>query len=158
MGHDDDSDDMDTIGRIKTSWRHFRQGIHRCRQLLRPNSTTHVAKLTPVLYILPTIIQPISCIYSILAIELMLRWNQVSDVYAANSTGQLIPLVVSVVGFTDILLNIRKKYRQRRQEHEWETEISATNVNNSDFTNSSRLQHTAHNPDHGLQYLDGRWV
>lgn len=36
-------------------------------------------------------------IYSILAVELTLKWNHVSDVYEVRSTGQLLPLIGGVV-------------------------------------------------------------
>ncbi|KAL2783314.1 hypothetical protein BJX66DRAFT_132214 [Aspergillus keveii] len=55
------------------------------------------------------ILGPASFLYSVLAIELMLRWNRVSGIYAIDSTGQLIPLAVAVVAFMDLLLSITRK-------------------------------------------------
>ncbi|KAL3496157.1 hypothetical protein BJX62DRAFT_194197 [Aspergillus germanicus] len=59
---------------------------------------------------------PASFVYSVLAIELMLRWNRVSGVYAIDSTGQLIPLAVAVVAFLDLLLSISRKYWVRHSD------------------------------------------
>ena len=41
---------------------------------------------------------PISLLYSLLSIELMLRWNHITDVYSVRSIGQLIPLVIGIGG------------------------------------------------------------
>ncbi len=38
-------------------------------------------------------------VWAIVAIELTLVWNQVSDVYDLASTGQLIPFVIAIVSF-----------------------------------------------------------
>jgi hypothetical protein len=51
-----------------------------------------------------------SFIYSILAIELMLKWNSVSNVYTLKSIGQLIPFVIGVAGLLKVLYDVRKKY------------------------------------------------
>jgi hypothetical protein len=53
---------------------------------------------------------PMSFIYSILAIELMLKWNSVSNVYTLKSIGQLIPFVIGVAGLLKVLYDVRKKY------------------------------------------------
>ncbi|KAL2842249.1 hypothetical protein BJX68DRAFT_244817 [Aspergillus pseudodeflectus] len=65
-------------------------------------------------YILLTIVPRASFIYGILAIELMLRWNRVTGVYNVSSTGELIPFVTGVVGFLDVLFNVRGKYEEVR--------------------------------------------
>ena len=52
-------------------------------------------------------------IYSILAIELTLKWNNVSNVYTVNSTGQLIPFVIGVAGFLKVFYDIRGKFNVR---------------------------------------------
>ncbi|KAL5334013.1 hypothetical protein BJX70DRAFT_403043 [Aspergillus crustosus] len=129
-----DSNDLSAAQRVRASWKHFRQGILDLRFLVTCNSTREAPSWAERMYILEIIIPPLSCIYSILATELMLQWNQVSDIYTVGSTGQLIPVIVSAVGMLDIVLNIRNKYEQRRQETEWADEIAAANVHSERAT------------------------
>ncbi|KAL3440386.1 hypothetical protein BJX65DRAFT_290602 [Aspergillus insuetus] len=68
---------------------------------------------------------PASFLYSVLAIELMLRWNRVSGVYAIDSTGQLIPLAVAVVAFLDLLLSILRKYWVRHSDSQTQESFSS---------------------------------
>jgi hypothetical protein len=63
--------------------------------------------------LLTILLPPVSCIYTILTVELMLQWNRVSDVYSINSTGQLIPLIVALAGSLEVFLKIRDKYQVR---------------------------------------------
>jgi len=44
-----------------------------------------------------------SLVVSVIGIELMLVWNDVSDVYSVRSTGQLIPLCVGLIGLLPLL-------------------------------------------------------
>ncbi|PMD59544.1 uncharacterized protein K444DRAFT_663646 [Hyaloscypha bicolor E] len=57
----------------------------------------------------------IALIYSILAIELTLKWNNVSDVYTIKSTGQLIPFIIGIAGILKVWYDVRMKYSERRQ-------------------------------------------
>lgn len=49
------------------------------------------------------VINIIAIVWSILAVELTLRWNNISDIYTINSTGQLIPLITGLVGVVTFL-------------------------------------------------------
>jgi hypothetical protein len=42
-------------------------------------------------------------IFSVVGIELTLHWNSISGVYTINSTGQLIPFVIGLLGLLKIL-------------------------------------------------------
>ena len=44
----------------------------------------------------------LSYIVSILAIELILKWNKVSGIYSIASTGQYVPLIIGVGGFVSV--------------------------------------------------------
>lgn len=44
-------------------------------------------------------------VYTINAIELMLAWNEVTDINQVDSIGQLFPLIVGVVILIDLLMN-----------------------------------------------------
>lgn len=46
--------------------------------------------------------------WSILAIELTIRWNNISDMYALDSTGQYVPLAVGLGAFVRLLYGILK--------------------------------------------------
>jgi uncharacterized membrane protein len=52
----------------------------------------------------------LALIYSILAVELTIKWNGISDVYEVRSAGQLIPLVIGVAGLLKTGSDIREKY------------------------------------------------
>lgn len=43
-------------------------------------------------------INMLSLLWAIAAVELSLYWNQITGVYAINSTGQLIPFIIGIVG------------------------------------------------------------
>lgn len=45
-------------------------------------------------------------VWSILSIELMIRWNKVTEVHTIQSVGQLIPFVIGIVGFFKLLRDI----------------------------------------------------
>lgn len=49
-------------------------------------------------------------VWSILAIELTLRWNSVTDVYEVQSTGQLIPLIIGVASSMKMFNMLALKY------------------------------------------------
>jgi hypothetical protein len=49
------------------------------------------------------IIGCVSFLWSVLAIELIIKWNKISGVYAVDSTGQYIPLVMGIGGFIQLL-------------------------------------------------------
>jgi hypothetical protein len=123
------------------------------------------------------ILGPASFLYSVLALELMLRWNRVDGVYAIHSTGQLIPLAVAVVAFLDLLLSISRKYWVRDSEFQLQENYDSNAVicisekdrrvdgrvkcpylNSSNAADDSKLRPTKHNPHHGLQFPDGRWA
>ena len=46
--------------------------------------------------------------WSILAIELTIRWNNISDMYALDSTSQYVPLAVGLSAFVRLLYGILK--------------------------------------------------
>lgn len=49
----------------------------------------------------------VACIlWSITAIELMIKWNNIIDVHTIQSVGQLIPFIIGVVGFIKLLRDI----------------------------------------------------
>jgi len=48
----------------------------------------------------------ICIIWSILAVELTIAWNNISGVYTLNSTGQLIPFIIGIVSFIRLLQGI----------------------------------------------------
>jgi hypothetical protein len=48
-------------------------------------------------------VNAIFLIWAIIAVELSLFWNQVTIVYTLNSTGQLIPLIIGLVGLLRLL-------------------------------------------------------
>jgi hypothetical protein len=56
-------------------------------------------------WVLPTI-NLVCVIWSILAIELMIKWNNITQVHTIQSVGQLIPFVIGVVGFLKLLRDI----------------------------------------------------
>jgi hypothetical protein len=58
-----------------------------------------------------TIIHAIISLYTVLAIELMLHWNKIVDVYTIRSVGQLIPFVIGLVGFLKLFFEL--KYREK---------------------------------------------
>jgi hypothetical protein len=74
------------------------------------------------------ILGPASFLYSVLALELMLRWNRVDGVYAIHSTGQVIPLAVAVVAFLDLLLSISRKYWVRDSEFQLQEDYDSNAV------------------------------
>lgn len=49
---------------------------------------------------------PAALAYSVVAVELMLRWNKVSGIYQFKSTGQFIPFAIGVAGLVKVLLDI----------------------------------------------------
>ncbi|PMD58058.1 uncharacterized protein K444DRAFT_21192 [Hyaloscypha bicolor E] len=57
------------------------------------------------LYIL-TVLNLISLVWSVLAIELMIRWNNITEVYTIQSVGQLIPFVIGIVGFLKLVRDV----------------------------------------------------
>lgn len=44
----------------------------------------------------------LSCVLSIVAIELILKWNKVGGVYSITSTGQYLPLIIGVCSFVSV--------------------------------------------------------
>ena len=52
-------------------------------------------------------------VWSILAIELIIYWNSISDVYDISSTGQVIPLSV---GFGSLIKNLYSLFFQRAND------------------------------------------
>jgi hypothetical protein len=42
-------------------------------------------------------------IYSVVGIELTLYWNSINGVYTINTTGQLIPFVIGLLGLLRVL-------------------------------------------------------
>lgn len=51
--------------------------------------------------------------YTALAVELTLAWNNVTNVYILGSTGQLIPFVVGVLGLLQNLYLVTKQLSER---------------------------------------------
>jgi hypothetical protein len=45
-------------------------------------------------------------IWSILAIELTIRWNNITSVHTIQSVGQLIPFIIGIVGFLKLVRDI----------------------------------------------------
>jgi hypothetical protein len=60
-------------------------------------------------------LSPCVLVYSVLGIELTLYWNQISGIYTVNTTGQLIPLVVGVVGLLKLFKDSWTMERKRRK-------------------------------------------
>ncbi|KAE9362622.1 hypothetical protein N431DRAFT_144436 [Stipitochalara longipes BDJ] len=58
------------------------------------------AKLLPIFNM-------IVLIWSIVAIELMIKWNGITDVHTIQSVGQLIPFIIGIVGFLRLLRDIQ---------------------------------------------------
>jgi hypothetical protein len=44
-----------------------------------------------------------SLVFSIIGIEMTLYWNSISNVYTINTTGQLIPFVIGLVGLAKVI-------------------------------------------------------
>ena len=53
----------------------------------------------------------LSGVYTMLAIELTIAWNQISGTYVIQSTGQLIPFVISIIGLAKVAQNIRFEFQ-----------------------------------------------
>lgn len=51
--------------------------------------------------------------YAVIAIELMIIWNGIDDVYDIRSTGQLIPFVIGVVGLFKALHDVHFEFKVR---------------------------------------------
>ena len=49
-------------------------------------------------------------VYTILAVELMIKWNGISGVYTVRTTGQLIPFVIGVIGLFKALHDVNFKF------------------------------------------------
>ncbi|KAL3476199.1 hypothetical protein BJX99DRAFT_228396 [Aspergillus californicus] len=84
----------------------------------------------------------------------MIRWNLVAGVYEVGSTGQLIPLIVAAVGLVDMVLNVRKKYKERRLRNKWKSGIGTA----VDRANGNGLEPGRYSGRYCLQGQDGRWV
>ena len=95
------STDTSVFGRLLSSGTHFKSSVFQQR--------ANVAVLWAYLRSIP----PISLINSVLATELTLKWNQISDVYTVGSAGQLIPFIVGVAGLLKVLYDVRTKYKVR---------------------------------------------
>ena len=64
--------------------------------------------------------------YAVVAIELMLVWNGINDVYSITLTGQLIPFVIGVVGFFKTLHDIHFELKVSLQPRSY---ANFTNIN-----------------------------
>jgi len=60
-------------------------------------------------YILNTTSSILGFVVSITGTELALRWNKIKDVYFANTTGQLIPLILGLFGAIRVVYLVAKK-------------------------------------------------
>lgn len=60
-------------------------------------------------YILNTTFCVLGFVTSITGTELALRWNKIEDVYFANTTGQLIPLILGLCGAIRVVYLVAKK-------------------------------------------------
>jgi hypothetical protein len=60
-------------------------------------------------YILNTTASILGFVMSITGTELTLRWNKIEDVYLANTTGQLIPLILGLCGAIRVVYLVAKK-------------------------------------------------
>jgi hypothetical protein len=58
-----------------------------------------VLQVRGLFIVLSVILSIITCVYSIIAVELTLSWNSIRDVYTINTTGQLIPFIIGLTGF-----------------------------------------------------------
>ena len=45
-------------------------------------------------------------VYSVLAIELIIYWNSISNVYSIRATGQIIPFIIGAGGLCKLLFTI----------------------------------------------------
>ena len=59
------------------------------------------------------IVAAFAIIWSILAIELTIRWNSITGVNTIETTGQLIPFVIGTGGFCQVVYNIGKETAER---------------------------------------------
>lgn len=53
--------------------------------------------------------QPIALLYSLIGIELMLKWNGVTGVYTMRSVGQLIPFVIGLAGLLKVIYDAARE-------------------------------------------------
>jgi hypothetical protein len=60
-------------------------------------------------YILNTAACILGFVLSITGTELALRWNKIEDIYSANTTGQLIPLILELFGAIRVVYLIAKR-------------------------------------------------
>ncbi|KAK4100408.1 hypothetical protein N658DRAFT_507921 [Parathielavia hyrcaniae] len=67
--------------------------------LLSPWTSSYTRESRGRLLIEAPIFSVILCIYPIIAVELILHWNSIRDVYTINTTGQLIPFTIALTGF-----------------------------------------------------------
>jgi len=75
------------------------------REKVRPAARKAWSGVSSLGRILP-VINMACIIWSIVAIELMIRWNDITDVHTVQSVGQLIPFVIGIVGFVKLLRDI----------------------------------------------------
>lgn len=59
-----------------------------------------------------SLLNAICIAWAVAATELTLVWNEVSDVYAVSSTGQLIPLIIGIANFAQITYTIVLSHTQ----------------------------------------------
>ena len=52
--------------------------------------------------------------WSTLAIDLMIKWNNITEVHIIQSAGKLVPFVIGAVGFLKLLRDISVKRTQLR--------------------------------------------
>lgn len=89
-----------------------RVGLYRLNETWASLRHNILASHTVVL-VLP--LMNLGCImWSILAIELMISWNRITDVHTIQSVGQLIPFIIGVVGFVKLLRDIQVEVIQQR--------------------------------------------
>ncbi|KAF2803285.1 uncharacterized protein BDZ99DRAFT_468260 [Mytilinidion resinicola] len=153
-----ESDVTSVLGRLRVSRRHLRRAFKVFRSYEYGVSERRAKQQW--IKMLLQMIHSCAPIYSILAIELTLKWNKVSGVYTVNSTGQLIPFVIGVAGFLKVFDDVKGKYKQRRLEKKREELNHGMGEHGATSADQIELVHVApeyHN-SYGMQSADGKWV
>jgi len=100
---------------VPNGYRYIRQTLKaRNRTITTISKTSSARQRTRGKYGWGYIINTTGCILgfvlSITGTELALRWNKIEDVYFANTTGQLIPLILGLCGAIRVVYLVAKKF------------------------------------------------
>ncbi|CAF9941050.1 MAG: hypothetical protein HETSPECPRED_002856 [Heterodermia speciosa] len=96
----------------------------------------------------------LSCILSILAIELTLKWNKVRGVYSITSTGQYAPLIIGVGGVISVCWSLMRQESKRRRDLKRRQAINQSEdgieLDTLSHTLADALSHAFAQPDIGF--------